>query len=195
MLPTFQLAADVSIPAHALVDRSLLQKVSGGYLVHDVVLKYLRMRMKNDEELRHQAISRQKRYLTNRKVLKGLSVGKEDPSGGILALVSLWSSLWELELYVDVTGGYRESLWDAGDVDAWHEAGHLLQLLVRGLKSFLTKSKLFFPRFYMLWSSLNPFMVWSTLCRATSAEHLKCSEGSLKWPGDKAVNRKSSCAP
>lgn len=139
MLPTFKVAADVPTPAHALVDRSLLQKVSGGYLVHDAVLKYLRMRMKNDEELRHKAISRQKQYLTNRKVLKGLPVGKENPSGGVFALVSLWSSLWELEGYVDVTGGYRESLWDAGDVDAWHEAGHLLQLLVRRFTSFVSK--------------------------------------------------------
>lgn len=131
--PLAQSSEDVFTPAGTLVGRCLLLTVVGHYyIVHSLIIRYLQNVMRNDD-LRHTAISRQVQYLTKVNSLRGLSGGSGTP-GGTFAFMALWYSLkelgWDLER---VKASYMESLWEAGHLDDWEEAGKLLQLLVRRL--------------------------------------------------------------
>lgn len=133
--PLAQSAEDVSAPAGTLVGRCLLQSVSEHYyIVHSLMVGYLQHVMRNDD-LRHTAISRQVRYLTKVNTLRGLSGRSGNPAGGTFMLMAQWYSLkelgWDLER---VKESYMESLWEAGHLEDWDEAGKLLQHLVRRLK-------------------------------------------------------------
>lgn len=120
------------------MDHSLLLKTSdGGYHLHEVVLEYLQLDIRVDDDNNLAlATSRQARYLARPEALPGCLKDEEDTGGALYPLVSMWNALVELNPGVDVLEYYTESLADFADPGRWRvwkDAGNLLQLLVSGV--------------------------------------------------------------
>eukprot|EP00903_Cladosiphon_okamuranus_P016211 g14959.t1 len=84
--------------AEGLVSKSLLQDVGGGaYRVHDLVLEFVKIRVKADAEMVGKATSQQAQYLARLDVVKSF----QDPERGadhqgFIVLDALWRSVEEL---------------------------------------------------------------------------------------------------
>ncbi|CAN0448098.1 unnamed protein product, partial [Ascophyllum nodosum] len=101
--------SDVKTGATFLVDRSLLQVVDENYRLHDLVLEYLQMTVK--EKLGRKASSRQARFLSRIEVLRRYSAGGQwSSSSGLYALVALWTAVTKLDRSLTVEEFYRTSL-------------------------------------------------------------------------------------
>lgn len=84
--------------AEGLVSKCLLQDVGGGgYRVHDLLLQFVKLKIKNDNGMAKTAAALQARFLGRLDVLNGF----EDPrhgahDQGLFALDALWRSVEEL---------------------------------------------------------------------------------------------------
>ena len=66
--------------------------------VHDLVLEYLQMTAKIDEDLARQGSPRQARFLSRIEVLRRYSAGDETFSnGGLYSIVALWDAVTNLD--------------------------------------------------------------------------------------------------
>ena len=94
-LSLWQDLEDARVSANDLVDRSLLQMRGDHYLVHDLVLRFVKTNVEG--MAREAAISRQARYLGRLDVLLGY-VDRAHIAGNqdLFALDYLWRSLEEL---------------------------------------------------------------------------------------------------
>ena len=100
--------------AEGLVNKCLLQDVGGGgYRVHDLLLEFVKTRIKAEDDMMKRAAGRQAEYLGRLDVVKGY----EKPDHGSAAdqgfyfLAALWRSVEELCGDPDLeTASYRASL-------------------------------------------------------------------------------------
>lgn len=76
-LPTHKDLKGMHEEAEALVSRSLLQTVDGGYRVHDLLLDYATVRIKGDPEAIRNTTVRQAKYLVQIRALEGRRWKKE----------------------------------------------------------------------------------------------------------------------
>ena len=129
--------------ADILVDRCLLQPVSGGieYALDDLVLDCLQLTIRLDDQLARQASSRQALFLGRADVLQGYAAGGGDTvtNGGMYALVALWNSAKKLDETLSVEEYYKGSLEGVVDIETWRAAGRLLHLLVSLAKALLPR--------------------------------------------------------
>ena len=120
--------------AGILVDRCLLQPVAGGleYGVDDLVLEYLQLAIRMDDDLAKLASSRQASFLGRVDVLQGYATVGDDPatSGGMNALLALWNSAKKLDETLSVQRYYEGSLEGVTDFETWRATGRLLHLMV-----------------------------------------------------------------
>ena len=124
--------SDVKTSATVLVNRGLLQVVEDKYQLHDLVLEYLQMAAKMDEDVARKATQRQAPFLSRIQVLRRYSAGDETFSnGGLYSLVALWNVVTNLDRSLSVEKYYRKSLKGVTEIKAWRDAGRLLKLLVR----------------------------------------------------------------
>ena len=123
--------SDVKIGATDLVDRCLLNFVDEKYRLHDLVLEYLQMATKMDEDLVRKASSRQASFLSRIEVLRRYSVGDDTLGGdGRYSLVALWSAVEKLDGSLIAEKFYRESLGGVTKIEDMQNAGRLFKLLV-----------------------------------------------------------------
>lgn len=125
--------------ADILVDRCLLQPVEGRieYRLHDLVLEYLQLAIKMDEELSKLASSRQAASLGSLALLRTYAAdGDTVTNGGMYALVALWNSTKKLDGTLSVEKYYQGSLKGVGvaDFPDWQNAARILSLLVSELR-------------------------------------------------------------
>ena len=125
--------SDVKTSATVLVDQCLLHVVNEKYRLHDLVLEYLQMTAKMDEDLARRASPRQARFLSRiETTLRRYSAGDETFSnGGLYSVVPLWDAVTNLDRSLTVGECYRKSLKGVTEIEAWRNAGRLLKLLVR----------------------------------------------------------------
>lgn len=103
------------------MSKCLLQDQGGdGYRPHDLVLEYLKIKMKANVDMAKTTAARQARYLRRPDVVKGYSSRKHGAGGeGLLSLAALWRSAEKLsgdpDLEVD---SYRTSLQDFESCEA-----------------------------------------------------------------------------
>ncbi|CAM9675009.1 unnamed protein product [Scytosiphon promiscuus] len=124
--------SDVATGACILVSHCLLQDTLENYRLHDLVLEYLQLviKMDDDQTLAERASSRQARYLGRLDVLEmHVSRGESISNGGLYCLISLWNSVKKLDGRVDVKARYAESLHGVTKIRTWREVAHLLMLL------------------------------------------------------------------
>ena len=123
---------DVPTGTSVLVDRCLLQDTTGGYRLHDLVLEYMQLIIKDYRGLAEKAASRQAGYLGRLDVFNGYAAGGFSCSkGGLYLLTALWNSAKKLDGTVDVGACYAESLEDVSDIRIITAVGWLLIALVR----------------------------------------------------------------
>ena len=120
---------DVKIGATDLVDRCLLNFVDEKYRLHDLVLEYLQMTTKMDEDLARKASSRQASFLSRIEVLRRFGDNKLGVDG-LYSLVALWSAVEKLDGSLIAEKFYRESLGSVTKVEDMQNAGQLFRLLV-----------------------------------------------------------------
>lgn len=80
--------------ADGLVGKCLLQGVGDGYRVHDLVLDFLKIKIKADAEMMGKATARQAQYLSRLDVVK--SYAKSEHEQGLFVLGTLWRSVEKL---------------------------------------------------------------------------------------------------
>lgn len=126
-------ASDVPTGTRVLVDRCLLQDMTGGYRLHDLVLEYLQLTIKLDGDgLAEKATSRQARYLGRIGVFKEYADrGRHVATGGFYSLIALWNSVKKFDKTADAGTCYAESLEGVADMTTRKDVGWLLYLLVR----------------------------------------------------------------
>ena len=123
--------SDVETGTTFLVDRCLLQVVNEQYHLHDLVLEYLQMAVKMDEDLVKKACSRQARFLSRIEVLRRYAAGENwFSSSGLYTLVALLSAVKKLDGSLIVEEFYRTSLKGVTEIGDVQNAGDLLSLLV-----------------------------------------------------------------
>ena len=128
---TSQHVRDVPTGASVLVGRSLLQCVSDGYRLHDLVLEYLQLTIgMGGARLAGKASSRQARHLARLDVLEGY-VSRDHDISAQYSLMALWNSVKKLDGTVDVEARYLESLQGVADFQIMAKVGMLLLFLVR----------------------------------------------------------------
>lgn len=122
--------------ARGLADKCLLQDVGGrGYRVHDLLLEYVRIKIKADNEMASRAVERQARYLRRLDVVKGFHSPEHGAGNqGLFVLATLWRSIEELSGNPELQAAlYSASLSElealdaSADVAAYFCIGNLLQ--------------------------------------------------------------------
>ena len=130
---------DVETGADFLVDRCLLQVVNEKYRLHDLVLEYLHMAIKMDEDLKIKASSRQARFLSRIEVLRRYSAGDQwSSSCRFYSLVALWTAAKKLDQSLVAEEFYRTSLKGVTKTKDMQNAGHMLFHLVSLFATSLT---------------------------------------------------------
>lgn len=126
-------SSNVPTGAGVLVDHCVLQEMLEAYRLHDLVLEYLELTIHMDDDLKNNATSRQARYLGSLHVLRDYSVGLA--GNGPYSLVALWNAVAKLDNHLSVKQYYLDNLRGVTETRPWHDAGHLLRLLVSDLYS------------------------------------------------------------
>lgn len=127
--------------AKGLVSKCLLQDVGGGgYRVHDLVLKFLKIKIKADTEMVAKAKELQAQYLGRLDVVKGYGDPEHGAGNrGLFVLDALWRSLEKLSGDPGLeVASYRASLGDLDSCGATAEVasclsrvGYLFNIQVR----------------------------------------------------------------
>ena len=127
--------------AEGLVSMCLLQDMgAGGYRVHDLLLEFVKVRIKAEDGMVIRAAGRQAEYLGRLDVVAGYEkpehgAGKQ----GLYVLAALWRSVEELSGFRDLeTAFYRATLRNlesckesVGMARSYSSVGHLFHLQVR----------------------------------------------------------------
>ena len=103
------------------------------YRLHDLVLEYLQLAIRMDDDLAKLASSRQASFLGSVAVLRTYAAGGNTVlNGGMYALLALWNSAKKLDETLSVQRYYEGSLKGVGvdDCPSWQNAAHILLLLV-----------------------------------------------------------------
>ncbi|CAM9191144.1 unnamed protein product, partial [Pylaiella littoralis] len=118
--------ATKTFAAH-LVDQSMLQRVGDAFRVHDLVLHFLKLKLKADPS-RPTATGRTVEHLGQLKVLQRF-VGAGETSDGVYPLMGLWRSVENLAEESHVAAVYTKNLNGVTDSAPWQQAGRLLELM------------------------------------------------------------------
>eukprot|EP00903_Cladosiphon_okamuranus_P012113 g11365.t2 len=118
--------ATKTFAAH-LVDQSMLQPVGDAFRVHDLVLHFLKLKLKANPS-RSTATGRTVEHLGQLKVLQRY-VGAGETSDGVYSLMALWRSVENLAEESHVAAEYTKNLDGVPDSAPWQQAGRLLELM------------------------------------------------------------------
>ncbi|CAM9795660.1 unnamed protein product, partial [Hapterophycus canaliculatus] len=118
--------ATKTFAAH-LMDQSMIQPVGDAFRVHDLVLHFLKLKLKADPS-RHTATGRTVEHLGQLKVLQRY-VAAGETNDGMYSLMALWRSVENLAEENQVGAVYKKNLNGVPDSAPWHQAGRLLQLM------------------------------------------------------------------
>eukprot|EP00903_Cladosiphon_okamuranus_P007060 g6863.t1 len=113
--------------AAQLVDQSMLQPAGDAFRVHDLVLRFLKLKLKADPS-RSTATCRIAEYLGQLRVLQGY-VGAGETRDGVYSLIALWRSVENLAEEIHVATAYSKNLDGISDSPPWQQAGRLLELM------------------------------------------------------------------
>ncbi|CAN0558015.1 unnamed protein product, partial [Ectocarpus sp. 12 AP-2014] len=111
--------------AKQLVDQSMLQPAGDAFRVHDLVLLFLKLKLKADPS-RPVATSRVAEYLGQLKVLRRF-VDDGETSNGVYSLMALWRSVEDLADESHVAAVYTKNLQGVPEEAPWRQAGRILQ--------------------------------------------------------------------
>ncbi|CAM9583355.1 unnamed protein product [Ectocarpus sp. 8 AP-2014] len=115
--------------AAQLVDQSMLQPAGDAYRVHDLVLLFLKPKLKADPN-RLIAASRIAEYLGQLKVLRRY-LGDEETSDGVYSLMAVWRSVEDLADGIQVAAVYTKNLQGIPEEESWRQAGRVLELMAK----------------------------------------------------------------
>lgn len=111
-----------------LVEQSMLQPAGDAFRVHDLILRFLKSKLKADPG-QAIAVSRMAEYLGQLKVLERYnSLG--DTVGGVFSFIALWNSVEDLSDESHVAAVYTRNLQGITQASPWHTAGRVLHLMV-----------------------------------------------------------------
>ncbi|CAM9750163.1 unnamed protein product, partial [Ectocarpus fasciculatus] len=113
--------------AAQLVDQSMLQPAGDAFRVHDLVLLFLKPKLKADPS-QPIATSRVAEYLGQLKVLRRYFKA-EATSDGRYSLMALWRTVEDLADESQVAAVYMNNLQGVLEEAPWRQAGHLLWLM------------------------------------------------------------------
>lgn len=114
--------------AAQLVDQSMLQPAEDAFRVHDLVLRFLKLKLRADPG-RPTATYRAAEYLGQLRVLQGY-FGAGETIGGVYSLVTLWRSLENLAEEIHVASAYSKTLDGVSESAPWQQAARLMELMV-----------------------------------------------------------------
>ena len=165
-----------------MVDRCLLQDMTGGYRLHDLVLEYLQLTIKMDSgDLVEKATLRQARYLGRLNVFNGYAaVGQHARTGGLFALIALWNSVKKLNETVDAGAYYAESLTGVADVTTMQDVGNLLYLMVRSFRGIYLLAFIFVRAWTFVFVICLLMLVYWRSCTRTIAGKLSKSRDRVQ---------------
>ena len=107
----------------------MLQPAGDSFRVHDLVLLFLKPRLKADPS-RPMATSRIAEYLGQLKILRRY-VEDGETIGGVYSLMALWRSVEDLADESQVAAVYTKNFQGVLEYAPWQQAGRILQLMVR----------------------------------------------------------------
>ncbi|CBJ25719.1 NB-ARC and TPR repeat-containing protein-likely pseudogene [Ectocarpus siliculosus] len=113
--------------AAQLVNQSMLQPAGDAFRVHDVVLLFLKPKLKADRS-RPIATSRIAEYLGQLNVLRRY-VENGEKSDGVYSLMALWRSVEDLVGENQVAAVYTKNLQGVPERAPWRQAGRVLHLM------------------------------------------------------------------
>ncbi|CAM9128742.1 unnamed protein product [Ectocarpus sp. 12 AP-2014] len=113
--------------AAQLVDQSMLQPAGDDFRVHDLVLRFLKPKLKADPN-RSIATSRTAEYMGQPEVLRRY-VSAGETSGGIYSLVALWRSVEDLGEDSQAAAVYASSLNGVREGTLWERASRVVFLM------------------------------------------------------------------
>ncbi|CAN0342697.1 unnamed protein product, partial [Ectocarpus sp. 12 AP-2014] len=113
--------------AAQLVDESMLQPAGDAFRLHDLVLRFLKPKLKADPS-RPIATSRVAEYLGQLKVLQRY-IDAGETGDGVYSLIALWRSVESLAEESHVAPVYTRNLNGVTEDAPWRRAGRILQLM------------------------------------------------------------------
>lgn len=120
----------------------MLQPAGDAYRVHDLVLRFLKPKLKADLK-RSTATSRMGNHLGQLKVLQRF-VYATGTRYGVYSLISLWRSVEDLSGESQAGAIYSKSLHGVMEDAPWFEAGCVLELMVSVLSILRSRPMLFY---------------------------------------------------
>lgn len=106
----------------------MLQPAGDAFRVHDLVLRFLKPKLKADPSL-PTATCRTVEYLGQLKVLQRF-VDTGETSDGVYSLMALWRSVEDLAEESHVAAVYTRNLDGVPDGALWYRVGRILELMV-----------------------------------------------------------------